>query len=149
MLKSPLFFATCMFGITFTILENTAGSSVSFATSILTAANVVQTPGNVIAIALGANTFCCLLHALSRKWGVIINNVFGTIKVLLLIFIVIVGFVWLNLNRDTARHNFDVKNSLNFDNSPKLPYRYAEAMIYIILPYGAFHQINYVSQSRV
>jgi amino acid transporter len=145
MLKSPLFFATCMFGITFTILENTAGSSVSFAGSVLDAAHVTQTPGRLIGIALGDNTFCCLLHSFSRKWGIIINNAFGTIKLGLLIFIVIIGFVWLNLNRDTARTNFAIENSMNLENSPKLPYRYAEAMIFIILPYGAFHQINYVS----
>ncbi|KUJ09194.1 uncharacterized protein LY89DRAFT_598930 [Mollisia scopiformis] len=142
MLKRPLFLATCMFGIIFIILENTAGTSVSFAQSILTAAHTKQTPGKIIAIALSANTFCCLLHAVSRKWGIILNTFLGTVKLLLLLFIIIIGFVWLN--RDTANHNFDSKTAFIFDNSPKLPYRYAEAMLYIILPYGAFHQINYV-----
>jgi len=44
-----------------------------------------------------------------------------------------------------ASDNFDRKTSFNFDNSTRLPYRYAEALIFVILPYGAFHQINYVS----
>ncbi|KAF8865684.1 amino acid transporter, partial [Acephala macrosclerotiorum] len=142
MLKSPLFLATCMYGITFTILENTAGNSVSFATNILDAAHITETPGKVIGIALAANTFCCLLHALSRKWGILLNNFFGTLKLSILIFVVIIGIIWIN--HDVAKDNFDAKTSFNFDKSPRLPFRYAEAMIFIILPFGAFHQINYV-----
>jgi len=42
-----------------------------------------------------------------------------------------------------------MNTSFNFDNSPRLPFRYAEAFIYVILPYGSFHQINYVRLSKL
>ena len=55
---------------------------------------------------------------------------------------------FIGINRDVAKENFDLKTSFNFDNSPRLPFRYAEAFIYVILPYGSFHQINYVRPSN-
>ena len=155
-----------MYGITFIILENTAGTSVSFATDILGACHITQTPGRVIGIALAANTFCCVLHTLSRKWGILLNNFFGTLKLCLLIFIIIIGIVCkllvnhilllraiknvltscflIGINHDIASINFDPKTSFKFDTSHRLPYKYAEAFLYVILPFGAFHQINYV-----
>ncbi|KAH8649408.1 amino acid permease-domain-containing protein [Tricladium varicosporioides] len=138
----PVFLATCLFGITFIILENTAPNSVSFAQNVLDACHAKQTPGKIIAIALAANTFACLLHAMSRKWGMILNNVFGTVKFFILIFILIIGFIWID--RDVANTNFDIKTSFSTENSPKLPYRYAEAFMFVLFPYTAFHQINYV-----
>lgn len=85
--------ATCVYGITFIIQEQTAANSVSFATNMLDAAHITPTPGKVIAIAIAANTVCCLLHALSRKWGIILNNVFGSVKLLILVFLIICGIV--------------------------------------------------------
>jgi amino acid transporter len=101
-----------------------------------------EAPGRIIGIALAANTAACLLHAISRKWGIILNNAFGTIKFFILLFIVIVGLVWLN--KGIARDNYDIQTSFSTANSPRAPYRWAEAMLYVIYPYGAFHQINYV-----
>jgi len=145
MLKRPLFLATCLYGITFIILENTAGNSVSFAQNILDAAHITETPGKVIAVALAGNTFCCLLHALSRRWGIILNNVFGTVKFFMLLFFVIIGLVWTN--REVAYDNFNPQTAFDYTNSPRLPYRYAEAYMYVALPFTAFHQVNYVSSA--
>ncbi len=140
-LKRPLFLATCLFGIPFIIVENTAANSVSFAQDILEACNATETPGGIIGIALAANAFASLLHAISRRWGIILNNTFGTVKFLILLFIVLVGLVWMN--KDVARDNYDIKTSFSTANSPKAPYRWAEAFLFAIFPYGTFHQINY------
>lgn len=137
-----MFLATCLFGITFITLENTAPNSVSFAQNILDAAHSQATPGKIIAISLTANTFCCLLHAISRRWGIILNNVFGVTKLFILVFIVIIGLVWIN--HDVASSNFDTKTSFSFENSPNLPFPYAVAFLNALYPYGLFHQINYV-----
>jgi hypothetical protein len=73
-----MFLATCLFGIAFIVLENSAHNAIALAQNILDAAHADTTPGKIIAIALAANTFCCSLHAISRRWGIILNNVFGT-----------------------------------------------------------------------
>jgi len=141
MLGRPVFLATCLFGIAFIILENSAHNAIAFAHNLLQAAHAGVTPGRILAIGLSANTFCCLLHALSRKWGIILNNIFGTVKFLILVFILLIGLIWID--RDVARKNFDVSTS--FETPRAGPYRFAEAMIFVIFPYGAFHQVNYVS----
>lgn len=53
----------------------------------------------------------------------------------------------VGINHDVAHANLDINTSFNFDNSPGRPFRYAETFLFVILPYGAFHQINYVSRS--
>lgn len=142
MLKKPLFLATCLFGIPFFILENSAQNAVALAQNILDLSPYRATPGKIIGIAISANAFCCLLHAISRRWGIILNNVFGTVKFFMLVFIVIIGLVWINL--DVAKSNLDVSTSFFVADNLKLPYRYAEAFLFVILPYGCFHQVNYV-----
>lgn len=146
MLKRPLFLATCLFGIAFIVLENSAHNAIVFAHNVLNASHAKVTPGRIVAIAMAVNTFCCLLHAISRRWGIIMNNAFGTVKFLILVFIIIIGLIWIN--RDVAKSNFDVSTSFSTANSPRSPYRYAEAFMFIIFPYGAFHQVNYVRLTR-
>lgn len=114
----------------------------SFAQNVLDASNTQATPGRILAISIAATTFCCLLHAVSRKWGIILNNVFGVIKFLILLFIVLVGLCYIN--RDVACDNFNLATSFDFTTSPKRPFRYAEAFLNAMYPYGLFHQINYV-----
>lgn len=143
MLKRPIFLATCMYGITFIILENTAGTSVSFATNILDACHITQTPGRGIGIPLAVNTFCCVLHTLSRKWGILLNNFFRTLKLCLLIFIIIIEIVCkllgnhillfrafknvltsrfpIGINHDIASIKFDPKTSFNSTQAPGYP----------------------------
>jgi amino acid transporter len=137
-----MFLATCLFGITFIVLENTAPNSIAFAQNILDAANAQATPGKVIAIAIAANTFCCLLHSLSRKWGILLNNFLGVVKLCILVFVVIIGLVWINTG--VSNPNYALSTSFTAESSPRWPYRYAEAFIYVMFPYGGFHQINYV-----
>jgi amino acid transporter len=137
-----MFLATCLFGICFIVLENSSHNSIAFAQNILDASFTPATPGKIIAIAVAVNTFCCLLHAISRRWGIIINNVFGTVKFLILVFVILVGLIWIN--RDVASDNFDTSTSFSLPSRPTSPYRYAEAFLWVIFPYGTFHQLNYV-----
>ncbi len=140
-----MFLATCLFGICFIVLENSAHNAISFAQNVMQAANqdAAMTPGKIIGIALSVNTFCLLLHAISRKWGIILNNVFGTFKFGILVFVIIIGLRWID--PAVAKANFDVSTSFSMENSPKSPFPYAEAFLWVIFPYGAFHQVNFVS----
>ena len=99
--------------------------------------------GKICVIAIAANTFCCMLHTISRRWGIILNNVLGGIKFLILIQIIIFGIIWAN--KDVAASNLA---SFSTENSPKLPYRYAEALVFAAFPFGGFHQCNYVRIQR-
>ncbi|KAK4175297.1 putative high-affinity methionine permease [Triangularia setosa] len=142
-LKLPRFLATCLFGVSFLVFGNTATNSIAFAAAVLQASGTAQTAGRMVVIALAVNTFSCLLHSMSRKWGIRLNNVLGSLKVTMLVIMVIFGLRWLNL--DVARDNFDSSTSLKrADNTQWGVYKYAEALIYAIFPFGGFHQANYV-----
>ncbi|KAJ4307254.1 hypothetical protein N0V88_000635 [Collariella sp. IMI 366227] len=102
-----------------------------------------QPQGKIVGIAIGANTFCCLLHSMSRKWGIRLNNFLGSVKVLMLVVMIIFGLRWLD--RSVSDANFD--SSTSFSGTPATPkgvFRYGEALIYVIFPFGGFHQANYV-----
>ena len=142
-LKLPKFLSTCLFGISFLVFGNTATSSVAFAVAVLQAAGVEITVGKVVGIAIAVNTFSCLLHSMSRKYGIWLNNALGSLKLLMLVMMVIFGFIWLD--RSVSDVNFNPSTS--FSKTPQTPtgvYRYAEALIYVIFPFGGFHQANYV-----
>jgi amino acid transporter len=126
------------------VFGNTATNSVAFAVAALEAANTTSTAPKIVGLAIAVNTFSCLLHSMSRKWGIYLNNALGSLKLLMLIVMVIFGFVFLD--RTVSDANFNTATS--FDKTPETPtgvYRYAEALIYVTFPFGGFHQANYVS----
>ncbi|KAK3901884.1 amino acid permease-domain-containing protein [Staphylotrichum tortipilum] len=141
--KAPKYLATCVFGVSFLVFGNTATNSVAFAVAVLQASWTTPTPGKIVGIALACNTFSCMLHSMSRKWGIRLNNLLGSLKLLMLFIMIVFGFVWLD--RSVSDANFN--SSTAFDKTAKTPtgvYRYAEALIYVIFPFGGFHQANYV-----
>jgi amino acid transporter len=134
-----------VFGVSFLVFGNTATNSVAFAVATLQAAGVTSTANKIVGIAIAANTFSCLLHSMSRKWGIRLNNLLGSLKLLLLVVMIIFGLAFLDRNVSDA--NFNSKTA--FSRTPATPtgvYRYAEALIYVIFPFGGFHQANYVSR---
>lgn len=94
------------------------------------------------------NAFACLLHSVSRTWGIRLNNFLGTAKLTMVVVMILIGFIWLGRDESTAIDNFDTKTSFDTSNSPRGIYRYAEAAIFVIFPFGGFHQANYVSNTH-
>lgn len=141
--KLPKFLATCVFGFSFIVFGNTAVNSIAFAVATLQAAGAEQTKGAVIGIAIAANTFACSLHSVSRKWGIRLNNLLGMTKLTMVILIVIFGLHAVHRDGTTAQSNFS-GNTFASPESPKGIYRYAEATIFALFPFGGFHQANYV-----
>lgn len=141
LLKAPKYLATCLFGVSFVILANTATSSVAFAVAVLQAAGAPRTVGAVAGIAIAVNAFSCLLHGLSRIWGVRMNNMFGILKVLMLVILILFGFVFLD--RSVAGPNFD--RTTTFSKTPGGISQFTTALVSAIFPFGGFHQPNYVS----
>ena len=84
---------------------------------------------------------------MSRRWGIRLNNVFGTLKLAMLLVMIIFGFVWLD--KSVASANLDPNTAfLATTDSPKGVYRYAEAAVFALFPFGGFHQANYVRRSH-
>ena len=149
----PTFLATCLYGIPFIILGNTAGNAIVFAENALLAAERTPTNAETRGIAIAAITFACLIHAVWRRGGLYLNNVFGLMKAALLLMLFIVGVVSAagGIKRsgggaaaggNVPQENFDVKTS--FQNRAGSAYGCTEAFLGIIFTYGGFNQANYV-----
>lgn len=96
--KDTVLYFSCLFGISFICLGNMAGNAVSFAVRVLqatkpgTAAADVDGP-TVRGIAIAVATLTCFIHAISRRGGILLNNVLALVKVCILLLIIIAAIV--------------------------------------------------------
>jgi amino acid transporter len=144
LLKRPKYLATCLYGVAFILLGNMAGNGVSFAEHFLLACGVDATNGTVRGMAIGVVTFACLIHGLSRKAGIVVNNTFGIIKVLMLLMVFIVGMLSAAgvFALKPAKQN--LSTSQTFRDASTDSYGYSAAFLAIIFAFGGFNQANYV-----
>jgi hypothetical protein len=145
----PKFFAVCVFGMAFVIIGNTAANSINFGQNILLAAGYKEASyGGTLAIGIGATTCACILHGLSRQWGIRLNNFLGLSKFLILLFLLVVGFAAVGVlaKKDPSLINdLSPEEAFRVDEPNSRPFRYAEAFLFVLFPFGGFHQANYVS----
>ena len=123
-----------------------AGNCLIFGIRTLEAANVEVTNSAVRGLAVAAATFACLIHALSRRGGIWLGNIFAVIKVMMLLLIIITGIcAWAGAfdTRSYAVDNMAVDNA--FKNSASEAYGYTKAFLAVIFAWSGFDQPNYVS----
>ena len=89
--KRPRLLATVVFSTQAILLGFTASGCIVFASNILVAANRSVDEWAKRGIAIAVIVFVTLLHSLLPRWGVRLMNVLGSIKVIILLFIVVVG----------------------------------------------------------
>ena len=90
-------FSGVLFGISFIAVGNMAGNCLNCALRILQAAN----PGSkepfdndtVRGLAVVIAIFPCLIHTISRRGGILLNNALAITKVLMLVFIIVATWV--------------------------------------------------------
>ena len=88
--RLPHLRTTCSFAIMYILLYNLGGNAIAFALQVLIAsghyeAGTVPDRGAVIGIAVGVLTLVIVLHTFSRNGGILINNAFAVVKVVLLL----------------------------------------------------------------
>ncbi|KAH0043071.1 hypothetical protein KCU78_g665, partial [Aureobasidium melanogenum] len=126
----PRFFAACLFGIPFCIIGNSAANAISFAYHLILAITSGRDPSGwvVTGVAISAAVIVCTIHGTNRRYGIILNNIFATIKVLVL----------SNLDHSSV---FGKVKSLGDKVGPA---GYAPAYLQVIFAFGGFNQANYV-----
>lgn len=83
----------CLFGISFICVGNMAGNSIICALRLLQAANPGVpaedfSNGTVRGIAIAIAVLACFIHTVSRRGGILLNNIFALIKVGILLLII-------------------------------------------------------------
>ena len=150
----PKFLTTCIYGIAFILLGNISGNAIAFARYAMEAAGHDEPDsekGKVIGIAFAALTAAVLLHVCSRRGGIVMNNAFACLKVLILLTIIILGFVKASGRRlggdPPATQNFDP--DISFRGGRRDLASYTDSLLYILYACSGFDQPFYVlSESK-
>jgi amino acid transporter len=117
--RHPKFLITCTFGAYASLLGWAAGNSLVFGEYILHAAGKEPTQWNTRGIALACITFSLLIHGTALKWGLRLQNVLGTFKIVILLLIAFAGFgalaghVKIDPKPDNFRNSFEGTGSIN------------------------------------
>ncbi|KAI5809304.1 amino acid permease-domain-containing protein [Pyronema omphalodes] len=144
--KRPAYLATCVYAVVYILLAHTAGNAIFFARYIFECFNIHEPEIWLEKLtAIAALTVVCGLHGLWRNGGIWASNVLAGFKVLILLFIIIIGFAVSGgafKNIDPATKNFNVRTS--FKTTETNPYEFVSAMFMIRFSYSGFESVNYV-----
>jgi len=144
-----------MYGIPFILLGNLAGNSLALGRYVMLAAGysnaagqLTASNGSVVGIAIGALTLVMLIHMSSRRGGLILNDAFAIFKVLLLVAIIIIGFVFraggLPHTDRLGGQNFDPKTS--FTDRTNAISSYTQSLLLVMYSFSGYEQPFYVSE---
>lgn len=137
---------TCVFAMAYIILGNMAGNCLIFGIRTLEAANVPVTDSAVRGIAVGVATFACGVHAVSRRGGIWLGNLFAIIKVLMLLMMIVTGIcAWAGAFKTKTYVNENMAVSHAFADPAEDSYGYTTAFLAVIFAWGGFDQPNFVS----
>ena len=151
--KSPRFRTTCIYAVIYVTLGNLAGNAIAFGLYAIQAAGLTDHPGTARALAVASLTFACILHALWRRGGILLNNLLAFIKVGMLLGVIIIGFATsagahfghepvhgLTTNPEThkAVSNFDVHTSFLHPSSDAA--NYANSLLFIVYTFSGYEQ---------
>ncbi|KAJ5774124.1 hypothetical protein N7457_009020 [Penicillium paradoxum] len=93
--KKPKFLATAMFAAYAVLLGWAASNSVVFGQYILNAAEIEVGRWNQRGIGMACLTAAFLIHSVAVKWGIRLQNALGVIKLVIIVFIIVAGWVAL------------------------------------------------------
>lgn len=146
--KRPPFLSTCVFGVLFVLTGTIAENALSFGIHIQEAADQPVENFASRGIAIAAVTFAVILHGTWRQAGILLNNTFASINILMLLFVIITGFSsWGGAFPNPAANaknpgatvwNFSVHNS--FNNTTQSPSGFVESFLAVIFAYSGFNQ---------
>ncbi len=151
-----------MYGVVYVILGNLSGNAIAFGIYVLEAFNTTGHDAAVRGLAVAALTVACLLHAFWRNGGIIVNNVLASLKALILMAVIAIGFAASagakfgngpvhgeTVDPSTGRvtSNFDVHSS--FDHPRRDVASYADALLFIVYTFSGYEQPFYVRLTPV
>ena len=127
------------------LIRQIASNCVIFASNILVAADRTAREWEERGIAIAVIAFVTLVHMLIPTWGVRLMNALGSLKVLVLLFVVVTGWVVLSGKVDKIPDpHASFRNS--FAGSSHSGYEYATALYKVLNSYEGY--VMLASSSR-
>ncbi|EPE02469.1 high affinity methionine permease [Ophiostoma piceae UAMH 11346] len=141
--RRPRFLVTGLYTGYVVLLGWASGNSIVFGEYILNAAKVEVTRWNQRGVGLACITSAFLIHGLALKWGLRLQNLLGTIKLIIIVIIVIGGFIALGghikVPEDEKPHNF----TNAFEGTTGSAYGVVTALYNVIWSYIGYSNANY------
>ncbi|KAL4796726.1 amino acid/polyamine transporter I [Aspergillus venezuelensis] len=138
--RKPKFLATAMFAAYAVLLGWAASNSVVFGQYILNAAQVEVDRWNQRGIGLACITAAFLIHGFALKWGLRLQNFLGVVKLIIIVFIVVTGWVALaGHTRIETPHNF----TNAFEGTTGSGYGVVMALYNVIWSFIGYSNANY------
>lgn len=141
--RKPKFLTTGLYTGYVLLLGWASGNSVVFGTYILHAAQVEVNRFNQRGVGVACITAAFLIHATSVKWGIRLQNLLGSIKLVIIMIIVVAGWVALaghvKLPEDEKPHNF----TNAFEGTTGSAYGVVMALYNVIWSYIGYSNANY------
>jgi amino acid transporter len=106
---------------------------------------------SAIGIAIAALTLACLVHVASRRGGVLLNNIFAVVKLMILVCIIIIGFMFgagYSFGGRADRSVYPTGNfnsNMAFDGTGQNTSSFATSLLFVFFAYSGFAQPFYVS----
>ncbi|KAL9093855.1 MAG: hypothetical protein Q9165_003778 [Trypethelium subeluteriae] len=139
----PKFLATIIFAVNAIFLGFTASGCIIFASNIVQAANRTATEWEERGIAITVIVFVTAVHTFIPKMGVRLNNFLGSLKVIILVFIIVTGWVVLGGGAKRIQNpGASFKNS--FHGSATSSNLYATALFKVLNSYAGWSNAAYV-----
>ncbi len=141
--KRPRFLATIVFSTQAIALGFSAAGCIVFASNILVAANHTVTDWNERGIAIAVIIVVTIVHTFTPKLGVTIMNLLSSIKIIILVFIVVTGWVVLSGRvHSVPDPHASFRNS--FADSVHSSGPYATALFKVLNSYAGWNNAAYV-----
>ena len=141
--RRPRFLVTGLYTGYVVLLGWASGNSIVFGEYILNAAKVEVTRWNQRGVGMACITSAFLIHGLALKWGLRLQNLLGTIKLIIIVIIVLGGFIALGghvkLPEDEKPHNF----TNAFEGTTGSAYGVVTALYNVIWSYIGYSNANY------
>jgi amino acid transporter len=160
--KDTVPFVATVFGICFIIFGTMAGNAMNFAIRVLRSANPENdyktNDVHVRIVAIAISVLACFAHTVSRRGGIILNNVFAVVKVLILVLIIVTtiayragafpelkaGAPYDNIPSLESTENMNLDPQHSFADASHSVYDYSSAFLDVIFAFSGFEQANYV-----
>ncbi|KAK3937989.1 putative high affinity methionine permease [Diplogelasinospora grovesii] len=138
--RRPKFLTTGLYTGYVVLLGWAAGNSVIFGEYILNAAQVEVDRWNQRGVGLACITFAFLVHGLALQWGLRLQNVLGTIKVIVILIMIVAGWVALGGHLKVEKPN-NFSNA--FEGTTGSAYGVVTALYNVIWSYIGYSNANY------
>ncbi|PYH73661.1 high affinity methionine permease [Aspergillus vadensis CBS 113365] len=138
--KKPKFLMTAMYAAYAVLLGWAASNSVVFGEYILNAADIEVDRWNQRGIGLACITAAFLIHSFAVKWGLMLQNFLGVVKLVIILFVIVAGWVALagHMKIDPP-HNF----TNAFEGTTDTGYGIVMALYNVIWSFIGYSNANY------